>query len=108
MKKIYCDPSPCKVCSRVKDPENCENKNCKVWRDWFCERWELIHRFPRVMMENMELKPAGVKVGGRVYPAPHQVEEYQKSNPCDKCLCPKDLCKSPCKLRRQWLKGERQ
>jgi hypothetical protein len=105
MKKIYCDPSPCIVCNRVKDPENCENKQCRVWRDWFCTRWELIHRFPRVMMENAELTPVGVSVGGRVYPAPHQVEEYRKKNPCDSCLCPKDLCKSPCALRRQWLKG---
>ncbi len=105
MKKIYADPSPCLICTRVKDPENCENKHCKVWRAWFLRRWSLIHRFPREAMEQAELKPVGVNVGGRVYAAPHQIEAYQKKDPCDSCLCPKDLCSSPCPMRRQWLKG---
>ena len=105
MDKIYCDPSPCRSCSRVRDPENCENKGCKVWREWFMKRWELIHRFPREAMEQMELKPVGVSLGGRVYAAPHQVEAYRKNDPCKDCMCPKDLCTTPCALRRQWLKG---
>ncbi|MBQ7341013.1 MAG: hypothetical protein IJW41_02460 [Oscillospiraceae bacterium] len=105
MEKIYCDPSPCLTCTRVRDPENCENKGCKVWRQWFIKRWELIHRYPREAMEQMELKPVGVNVGGRVYAAPHQVEDYRMKDPCGDCLCPKELCHSPCPLRREWLKG---
>ena len=32
--------SPCLTCKRVKDPRNCENKSCKLWRDWFLDRWQ--------------------------------------------------------------------
>ena len=105
MEKIYCDPSPCESCTRVRDRENCENKNCREWRNWFLKRWELIHRFPRETMEQAELKPVGVKVGGRVYAAPHQVKAYREKDPCKDCLCPRDLCIAPCAVRRQWLKG---
>ena len=31
--------SPCLTCVRVEDPANCENKNCKVWREWFLKKW---------------------------------------------------------------------
>lgn len=34
--------SPCVTCGRVKDPENCENKHCKLWKGWFLNRWELL------------------------------------------------------------------
>lgn len=105
MSRIYREPSPCLSCTRVKDPENCENKHCKPWQAWFLQRWSLIHRYPREKMEQAELKPVGVKVGGRVYAAPHQVEAYRKNDPCKECLCPKDLCASPCPLRRAWEKG---
>ena len=36
---------PCGKCTRVKDPKNCENKGCQVWRKWFLKRWSLIHQF---------------------------------------------------------------
>ena len=31
---------PCDTCTRVKDPKNCENKQCQVWRNWFLRKWE--------------------------------------------------------------------
>ena len=95
-------PSPCLTCTRVRDPRGCDNKNCKPWQRWFLDRWELIHSFPRKQMEQAELKPVGVKVGGRHYAAPHQVRAYLRNDPCQDCVCPKDLCTSPCRVRRAW------
>lgn len=37
--------SPCATCTRVKDPSDCENKNCKVWKEWFLRRWKEIHGY---------------------------------------------------------------
>lgn len=37
--------SPCLTCTRVKDPDSCENKNCKLWKAWFLRRWAGIYRF---------------------------------------------------------------
>lgn len=31
--------NPCETCTRVKDPGNCENKNCRTWREWFVQKW---------------------------------------------------------------------
>lgn len=31
---------PCLTCTRVKDPANCESKQCKTWSDWFIKTWE--------------------------------------------------------------------
>lgn len=36
---------PCKTCTRVKDPEECGNKDCKDWLYWFLERWKGFNRF---------------------------------------------------------------
>lgn len=95
-------PSPCLSCTRVAAPRACENKNCKLWRQWFLDRWDLIHQYPRHQMEQAELKPAGVSVGGHRYSPPHRVREYLDNDPCDGCLCPKDLCTSPCPVKRAW------
>lgn len=35
---------PCDRCTRVRDPENCENKNCVPWRQWYAYRWELLRK----------------------------------------------------------------
>lgn len=107
-KRLYKYPSPCLRCTRVRNPRACENKQCAPWRQWFLDRWELIHRYPRQQMQTAKLEPVGVKVGGRVYAAPHQVREYLDTDPCRKCLCPKDLCGTPCRVRRRWeeSKGE--
>ena len=34
--------NPCLTCTIVKDPANCENKSCQVWRKWFIRRWEVL------------------------------------------------------------------
>ena len=35
--------SPCLTCTRVKDPANCENKNCQAWKAWFLKKWNELH-----------------------------------------------------------------
>ncbi len=104
----YKHPSPCLSCSRVPDPRACDNKNCRQWQQWFLGRWDLIHRYPRKQMDNAVLKPVGVPLGGRHYAAPHQVQAYLQKDPCEKCVCPKELCSTPCRVRRAWeeAKGE--
>ena len=37
--------SPCLTCTRVKAPENCENKCCRVWQNWFLARWDRMHGY---------------------------------------------------------------
>lgn len=37
---IKVQPSPCKSCTRVKDPINCQMKTCAIWHDWFVRRWD--------------------------------------------------------------------
>ena len=100
MHKLY--PSPCLTCMRVKNPRACDDKDCKVWQNWFLSRWELIHKYPRQQMESAQLKPVGVNVGGTHYAAPHQVRAYLQTDPCENCKCPKDLCTTPCRVRRAW------
>ena len=39
------DQSPCLNCKRVKNPADCENKNCRDWCNWFYHRWALIHGY---------------------------------------------------------------
>ena len=38
---------PCDICTRVKDPESCENKNCPQWWEWFVRRWEELRNGKR-------------------------------------------------------------
>lgn len=100
--------NPCALCTQVKDPENCENKNCKVWQKWFLSRWELIRGYPRQAMDQTPLKPVGISLGGHIYCHPSQRIDYIKNNPCDACKCPRELCTGPCRVRRVWeeVKGE--
>ena len=37
--------SPCLTCTRVKNPGDCENKNCREWSAWFLKNWKQIHNF---------------------------------------------------------------
>ncbi len=94
--------SPCLRCIKVADPRNCENKNCKTWQAWFLGRWELIRQYPRQEMDRTPLKPAGVAIGGSRYCHPAQVKTYLTKDPCESCRCPKDLCTTPCRIRRTW------
>lgn len=94
--------NPCLSCTLVADPESCQNKNCAPWRQWFISRWDQMRQVHRQEMETLELKPIGVNIGGNYYMASHQRLAYLRKNPCNDCLCPKDLCVTPCQLRRTW------
>lgn len=39
--------SPCEGCTRVVNPDACENKLCKDWKAWFLSRWAKIYGFGR-------------------------------------------------------------
>lgn len=39
------EKSPCRSCTRVKEPGNCENKCCRVWNQWFLKSWADIHGY---------------------------------------------------------------
>ena len=52
--------SPCLSCTRVANPLDCENKQCKLWQKWFLARWALIHAYPRKAMDKDDRKPSGV------------------------------------------------
>lgn len=93
---------PCLSCRKVADPADCENKNCVLWRQWFIVRWDRLRAEPFAQMENAKTEPVGVPLGGRHYAAPHQVQRYLSEDPCKDCLCPKDLCTTPCRIRRAW------
>lgn len=94
--------SPCLSCTRVAQPRECENKNCKAWRSWFVGRWDALRIQPRLSMEKVKTEPEGVCIGGETYALPHRVKGYLESDPCEKCLCPRDLCTVPCKIKRNW------
>ena len=96
------DISPCIYCTKVACPENCENKNCGDWQEWFIRRWELIRGFPRYHMEIAPLEQPGIYLGGRKYTHPETIRQYLRKDPCQNCVCPKDLCKMPCPTRRAW------
>lgn len=78
-------PSPCLTCTRVEDPGNCENKLCRPWRRWFLAQWALIREYPR------RVKEASM---------PHVP---LPEDPCSGCVCPRDLCETPCTVKQQWL-----
>ena len=99
--------SPCVTCNRVMSPANCENKNCQVWRQWFISRWDQLRSYPRQQQDRAP-EPVGVPLGGRHYAAPHQVQAYLKSDPCEICLCPRDLCVTPCRARMVWEEARKE
>lgn len=30
---------PCDKCTKVEDPNKCENKRCLEWKEWFLKAW---------------------------------------------------------------------
>lgn len=32
--------NPCDKCTRVPDPDACDNKRCPDWKAWWLPRWE--------------------------------------------------------------------
>jgi hypothetical protein len=102
MRTILQQTSPCLRCTRVKDPRNCENKNCQQWQRWFINRWDSLRACPRQAKEQEVLMPVGISVGGTRYAHPNHTRTYLKNDPCNACRCPKDLCTSPCPSKRAW------
>ena len=96
--------SPCVGCTRVKDPQTCENKLCKDWQTWFISRWEAMRQNVRAQMEETTTYDIGVPLGGERYAHPHRMREYFREDPCRRCLCPKNACHTPCNARVAWAK----
>ena len=97
--------SPCLRCSRVADPAACEDKNCVAWRKWFVGKWDEMRIAPRLAVEHRPKEPEGVVIGGVRYALPHRVRSYLEKDPCRDCLCPRDLCVLPCRMKRDWLQA---
>ena len=91
---------PCISCTRVTDPENWENKQCQVWQRWYIDTWK-----PRLSIESRPKEAEGMVIGGIRYALPHRVQGYLQKDPCEGCLCPRDLCVIPCRVKRDWLQA---
>jgi len=81
--------SPCMACSRVLDPDACENKNCKAWRCWFIARWDQL----RTRLGGDQVTAAG---------------GYLDRDPCEGCPCSGQLCTWSCQEKAAWLEAKRQ
>lgn len=94
--------SPCNYCTRVRDPQNCENKTCKDWQAWFIDRWESMREHVRKEMDAAPMEETGIPLGGNRYTHPHRVRQYLAADPCGQCACPKDVCHTPCPVKAAW------
>ncbi len=99
-------PTPCRGCTRVPRPVLCENKACPVWRRWFEGAWEDMRTYPRRQME--ETVSLGILIGGRRYLPPEQLRAYLKNDPCGSCGCPRELCKTPCRIKNVWENAKKE
>lgn len=97
--------SPCLKCTRVKNPRDCEEKNCKAWRSWFIETWDAQRMQFRLAREHLALEKEGENIGGIRYALPHRVHSYLENDPCKGCMSPRDLCRVPCKVKRNWVRA---
>ena len=52
--KVQIDQSPCATCTRVKDTYNCGNIRCKVWREWYLKRQNLINAYAEKHLPDFE------------------------------------------------------
>ena len=94
---------PCNRCERVADPRNCDNKDCRLWQKWFIEKWNTMRAAPRLAIEKRPRETEGICIGGQFYALPHRINSYLTKDPCESCLCPRDLCAIPCRMKRDWL-----
>lgn len=99
--------NPCLICTRIPDPENCENKKCVAWQAWFLSRWAQLHSYPRRQMDRPRER-AGVVIGGIRYAHPEQVRDYLRRDPCKSCACGAQACVTPCRPRQNWAKLSRE
>lgn len=95
--------SPCLYCTRVRVPENCENKSCKDWQAWFLDRWETMRESVRAQVRNAPISETGIPLGGSRYAPPHRIHSYLRENPCERCLYSGGLCQQPCQAKQVWL-----
>ena len=100
--------SPCLTCTRVANPTECENKSCNVWRQWFVSNWNEMRGYSRQIRQVSRPEPVGVPLGGRHYAAPHVTLRYLQTDPCEGCLCPRELCITPCRVRMAWEEARKE
>lgn len=99
---VFGGTSPCLYCVRVKNPRECENKNCKVWQKWFLARWELLRHNICQPAPPAPESPAGVSIGGHTYYHPDHIRQALQAEPCKTCKYPPELCTAPCRVHRSW------
>ena len=93
---------PCLECTRVVNPANCENKQCKEWQNWFIARWDAMRASLYASAAPLTVERDAITVGGYKYSHPDYVRKFLKDKPCLTCNCPADLCKEPCTLLVVW------
>lgn len=94
--------SPCETCIRVRDPQICENKNCKDWQAWFLDRWETMRQSVRHQIQTAPVTETGIPLGGHFYAHPNRIKTYLRENPCVRCSCPRELCQEACRAKQIW------
>lgn len=94
---------PCEVCTRVRRPEDCENKTCKEWQQWFIERWDAMRS--SVLQSDAGESRMGdtIRVGGTEYHHPDQTRRFLAVNPCHKCIRAATLCAGACDTKKAWI-----
>ena len=55
--------NPCKNCTRVQNPRDCENKQCRVWQQWFLSHWEDIHGYYQKYQQEEKEKKDELETG---------------------------------------------
>ena len=94
--------SPCLRCTRVRNPQTCENKLCKDWQAWFLHRWESMRANVRTQLESTPAREIGVPLGGHLYVSPHRFRAYMEGDPCLRCPSTMELCMRPCPTKLIW------
>ena len=87
-------PPPCRICYQVADPAECENKHCKVWRQWFISQWDAQRK------QLLQALGQSTPVGGRDYHHPNYLKRYLDKDPCKVCRIAQCKCTEPCPFRR--------
>ena len=96
-------PSPCLTCTRVTDPQACENKRCARWRQWFMGRWALIYAYGQLYLHPLDPAASSGSIGMK---APAEDFQQTGADPCDSCICERDMCAAPCRTKRAWLREQ--
>lgn len=98
--------SPCRLCQRVRDPANCENKLCRDWQSWFIDRWEARRRYVRATARGKGIQGDTISVGGVKYQHPNNVRDFIEMDPCLQCPWRDGLCPGTCDTRQMWLEAK--